>query len=230
MCRKVPRVRIPPAPGKSSVLEVNVCFFDSHLVVQLERCERGRIGLPAKELYLTRVPRVRIPPAPKKKLRLWLSWIEQQIADLQVARSNRVSLIMKSSITQVLFALALVFLFPACATRANLSDDLTPAQLIQRAQEASDRNRYNAALQYFEALQDRFSHNIDLVITAEYGIAFIHFRQRNFQQAREKMNALLERYNSPDAVWLPQQYRRLAEIVLARIDEIESQRRGRRHR
>ena len=30
----------------------------------LERCESGRIGLPAKELYSIRVPRVRIPPSP----------------------------------------------------------------------------------------------------------------------------------------------------------------------
>ena len=32
--------------------------------VLLERCESGRIGLPAKELYSNRVPRVRIPPSP----------------------------------------------------------------------------------------------------------------------------------------------------------------------
>ena len=31
----------------------------------LERCESGRIGLPAKELCPERVPGVRIPPAPK---------------------------------------------------------------------------------------------------------------------------------------------------------------------
>ena len=31
---------------------------------KMERCESGRIGLPAKELYLLLVPRVRIPPSP----------------------------------------------------------------------------------------------------------------------------------------------------------------------
>ena len=30
----------------------------------LERCESGRIGLPAKELYAKSVPGVRIPPSP----------------------------------------------------------------------------------------------------------------------------------------------------------------------
>ena len=33
----------------------------------LERCESGRIGLPAKELYPKRVPGVRIPPSPKSQ-------------------------------------------------------------------------------------------------------------------------------------------------------------------
>lgn len=31
---------------------------------EMERCESGRIGLPAKELYPSRVPGVRIPPFP----------------------------------------------------------------------------------------------------------------------------------------------------------------------
>lgn len=44
-----PGVRIPLSP-----------FF----VSILERCESGRIGLPAKEVYPSRVPRVRIPSSP----------------------------------------------------------------------------------------------------------------------------------------------------------------------
>ena len=36
------------------------------MVAYLERCESGRIGLPAKELCPERVPGVRIPPAPNK--------------------------------------------------------------------------------------------------------------------------------------------------------------------
>ena len=48
MSRKAPWVRIPPSPR----------------YWLLERCESGRIGLPAKELYPKRVPGVRIPPSP----------------------------------------------------------------------------------------------------------------------------------------------------------------------
>ena len=129
---------------------------------------------------------------------------------------------------RVFFALFPVLLLFACVTTANISEDMTPAQLIQRAQEASDRNRYNLAMQYYEALYQRHRHSIDLVITAEYGIAFIHYKQKNYQQSREGLNTLLARYDNPDAVWLPQQYKKLAEIVLARIDEAESARKLRK--
>jgi outer membrane protein assembly factor BamD (BamD/ComL family) len=68
----------------------------------------------------------------------------------------------------VLFILTGVFLFFACASTLNISEELSPAELIQRAQEASDRNRYNTALQYYQALRERNKNNIDLIITAEY--------------------------------------------------------------
>jgi len=123
--------------------------------------------------------------------------------------------------TRILTALTILVLFSACVSTVVISEDLSPAQLIQRAQEASDKNRYNVALQYYEALLERNRSNIDLVITAEYEIAFIHYKQKKYSQAREGLNGVLEYYNTPDEVFLPQQFKRLAQIVLARIDEIE---------
>ena len=122
----------------------------------------------------------------------------------------------------VLTALAILILFSGCATTVIVSEDLSPAELIQRAQEASDRNRYNVALQYYEALLERNRNNIDLVITAEYETAFIYYKQKKYQQAREGLNGVLEYYKTPDEVFLPQHFKRLAQIVLERIDEIEN--------
>jgi len=117
-------------------------------------------------------------------------------------------------------ALLLTFLlFSACASTVIISDDLSPAELIQRAQEATDRNKYNLALQYYEALYDRNRNNIDLIITAEYEIAFIHYKQKKYIQASEELNALLKYYDTPDEELLPQQFKRLAQIVIQRIDE-----------
>ncbi|MDR1839511.1 MAG: hypothetical protein LBQ93_08045 [Treponema sp.] len=124
----------------------------------------------------------------------------------------------------VLFALIIALLFSACVSTVDISEDLSPAELIQRAQEATDRNRYNIARQYYEALYARNRYNIDLVITAEYEIAFIHYKQHDYQQAREGFNSLLQYYNTPDEALLPQQFKRLSQIVLARMDEKEAPR------
>jgi hypothetical protein len=124
----------------------------------------------------------------------------------------------------LVLALGAVLGIAGCVTAAAIPDDLSPAELIQRAQEASDRNRYGTAARYYEALLERNSTNIDLVCTAEYEIAFIHYKQRKYADARTEMNALLERYNSPDEELLPQQFKRLALIVLERITEKEQPR------
>jgi len=122
---------------------------------------------------------------------------------------------------RLLFPLTLALLFSACASTVNISEDLSPAELIQRANEAMDRNRYKIATQYYEALRDRNQSNIDLIITAEYHIAFIHYKQGKLQQARDELNAVLEYYNSPDAELLPQHFKRLSQIVIKTIDDKE---------
>jgi outer membrane protein assembly factor BamD (BamD/ComL family) len=120
------------------------------------------------------------------------------------------------------FIAALALIISACAYGpAVITDETTPAEIIQRAQEASDKNRYGLALEYYEALLLRHSNDIELVCTAEYEIAFIHYKQRKYLQAREELNALLKRYNTPDEALMPSQFKRLAVIVLERIDEKE---------
>jgi len=106
----------------------------------------------------------------------------------------------------------------------NIPYDYSPEQLIQRAQEASDRNRFNLALQFYQALLDRNPDNLVWVVNAEYEIAFIHYRQRNFGVARAGLYALLERYEEPGGEFLPEKFRVLAHVVLGRIAERETQR------
>jgi len=130
-------------------------------------------------------------------------------------------------ITPVIF-LTVIFMI-SCATRPIvISEDLSPQELIQRGQEASDRYRYSVALQHYEALIERFPFHTDFVIAAEYEIAFIHFRQRRYYMARTGFTDILERYNAPDAALLPPQFRVLSERLLVIIDEREAEgRRGR---
>ena len=121
-----------------------------------------------------------------------------------------------------LLIVTILLCFSACAT-ANLiiPENLSPAELIQRAQEASDRNRYNQALQYYQALLERNSFNIGLVCEAEYEIAFIHYKQKKYSLAREEFNALLERYNGEDVEDLPLHFKLLSNKVLEKLEEKE---------
>jgi outer membrane protein assembly factor BamD (BamD/ComL family) len=111
-----------------------------------------------------------------------------------------------------------VFIIGCVSSPVDIPGDLSSAELIQRAQEASDRNRYKNALQYYEAVLERFATNSDLVCAAEYEIAFIHYKQNKYDLARDEFNALLARYDTPDEELLPPQFKRLAVIVLERME------------
>jgi len=118
-----------------------------------------------------------------------------------------------------MFAILLALFFSACATRLTIPYDLSPEELIQRAQEASDRNRFNHALQFYKALLERNPDNLALVVNAEYEIGFIHERRRNFDESRIWLNRVLERYEAPGGEALPEKFRVLATIVLERVEE-----------
>jgi outer membrane protein assembly factor BamD (BamD/ComL family) len=118
----------------------------------------------------------------------------------------------------------LAALLCACSTSPQtIPDEISSEELVQRAQEASDRNRYNTALQYYQALRDRNQTNYDWILTAEYEIAFIHYKQKKYQEAKDELNALLVRYDSPDAELLPQQFKQLCLIVLESIEKKEGE-------
>jgi len=123
----------------------------------------------------------------------------------------------------IAFAL-LAALVVSCITSGpvEIPDDLTAAELIQRGQEASDRNRYSVSIQYYEAILERFPYDIDSVIAAEYEIAFIHYKQKEYTQAKTGFNQLLARYNVTDQELLPPQFKILSNIVLGKIAEIEA--------
>jgi outer membrane protein assembly factor BamD (BamD/ComL family) len=121
-------------------------------------------------------------------------------------------------IKYVVFVLVALWFVSCVSGPVDIPDDLSPAELIQRGQEALDRNRYEQALQYYEVLLQKYPENMELVCTAEYEIAFIHYKQKKFPQSRDEFNSLLARYDTPDAELLPLQFKILSEIVLEKLD------------
>ena len=133
---------------------------------------------------------------------------------------------LKNSVTLLFTMLLTLLLAASCASKpVVIPEDATPMELIQRGQEASDRNKFATALEYYETLIYRFPHEIDFICAAEYEIAFIHYKQKKYDIAKIEFNNLLERYNTPDAELLPPQFKILSQIVLDRIEEIENSRR-----
>jgi outer membrane protein assembly factor BamD (BamD/ComL family) len=118
---------------------------------------------------------------------------------------------------RLIIILAAAFIISSCVTTVIVNEDMSSAEIMQRAQEAMDRNRYQAAIQYYEALYARNQTNIDLMITSEYHIAHIKYKQKKYDEAREGFNGVLSYYTTADAILLPQHFRILSQTVLDNI-------------
>jgi outer membrane protein assembly factor BamD (BamD/ComL family) len=110
-----------------------------------------------------------------------------------------------------------LFLAAGCASSPVPSDtsDLTPAEIFQRAQDASDRSDYSVALQYYRLFQEKFPVDVEHQAWASYEIAFIYHKMGDDKKALELFDELLARYQGGEK--LPEAPRILAEKVKARI-------------
>ena len=127
---------------------------------------------------------------------------------------------MKSPRLFKLFVIAAVTsLLVACSSVPDeIEEGLTPMEYFQRAQEASDADRYALSMAYYEKFQEQYPEERDRNVWAEYEIALLYHKMGKNQVALERFEALLARYESgePD---LPEGPRILAEKVKVRIEE-----------
>ncbi len=106
-----------------------------------------------------------------------------------------------------------------CATSPDeIESGLSPAEYFQRAQEASDANRYELALAYYQKFQEEYPEELERNLWASYEIALLYYKMGQNRIAVEHFDALLAEYAAGDAD-LPQGPRILAEKVKARIEE-----------
>jgi outer membrane protein assembly factor BamD (BamD/ComL family) len=117
------------------------------------------------------------------------------------------------------FVLASCSSFSFFSRQVTISEGATAAQIIQLGQAAMDKDRYNQAIQYYKAVLERFPNDKISACGAEYEIAFIHYKQKKYGQAREGFSKLLGKYNGPGSGDLPQKYQILSHIVLNKITE-----------
>ena len=98
-------------------------------------------------------------------------------------------------------------------------EDMSPQKIIQNAQEATDHNKYRIAIAYYEALLDRFGTTGEYYCIGLYEIAFIHYKQKRFAEARQGFEYLLSLYEMDTANALPRRFKVLAELLLANLTE-----------
>ena len=113
---------------------------------------------------------------------------------------------------------AALYFTGSCSSAPAIDDKLTAPELVQKAQEASDHNRYKTAVYYYEAILEKFPHDLAYTCEAEYEIAFIKYKQKKYSDAKTGFNALLRRYESPDMELLPQHFKILSVNVLEKIE------------
>jgi len=117
-----------------------------------------------------------------------------------------------------MFLTAIITAFVSCASGpVQVPEDMTPSKIIQKAQEATDINRYKAAVQYYQILLERYGSVNEYYCIGEYEIAFIRYKQRKYAEARRGFEGLLVLYSAEGGETLPPQFKVLSEKVLARI-------------
>ncbi|MDR2803336.1 MAG: outer membrane protein assembly factor BamD [Treponema sp.] len=110
-----------------------------------------------------------------------------------------------------------ITLFSCVTGNIVIPTDLTTGELVQKAQEASDKNRYDTAAMYYNAVLERFPNDREAVCGAQYEIAFIHYKQKKYAEAEDELLSLLSLYNAPDGDLLPRKYFILSSTVLENI-------------
>ena len=86
-----------------------------------------------------------------------------------------------------------------------------------------ERSDYPTALRYYRTLLERYPEDYQNVPAAEYEIAFIYYKQGNYDAAERRFRELLERYQGDQAQLYPEWPRVLSEKILGKIEEKRSE-------
>ncbi|TVR72375.1 MAG: hypothetical protein EA427_03295 [Spirochaetaceae bacterium] len=120
----------------------------------------------------------------------------------------------------MLLAFLALLLLPGCQSGpVEIPEDLSQMEMFQRAQEAVDQERWEVGLQYYEEFIRRFPDDRGAIMEAEYEIAFIAYKQKDYDLSRRRFEAILATYEADQAGALPEWPRVLSERLIQVIDE-----------
>jgi len=120
----------------------------------------------------------------------------------------------------IIFSLTIIFLLiTGCrGVPKEIPENLYPEEYFKNAQSAVvDWGNYNAALFYYEEFIKNFPDMKGKIIEAEYEIAFIYYRKKNFPEAEKRFETILDKYTTPESAYYNEWPRVLTEKILNKI-------------
>jgi len=115
--------------------------------------------------------------------------------------------------------LAAVFLIGCATVPDSIPDTLSPIEYFQKAQEAAAKQNYEAALLYYNTFIERNPQDAQRIVEAEFEIAFIYYKEKNYAVSLEQFRAILAKYSQPGAELLPAWPRILSDKLIVIIGE-----------
>ena len=112
---------------------------------------------------------------------------------------------------------AILFLFGACASKTEIPNDLSQAQLIQKGQNAFGAGDYKTAEVYYKTSIQRYGNNTENYIESKYELGHLYLKTKDYDKAEEAFNEILELYEYASYGDLPAAYKKLANIGLSKI-------------
>ena len=125
-----------------------------------------------------------------------------------------------SFIFAAVILIAALSVLTACQTvPTSVPEGISEAELLQSGQAALDNSNYKAAEFYYAKVIELYGQNISSVIAAEYELAHIKIKRKNFTQAKPALERILAYYDDPQkAVSLPPAYKKLILNDLAKCE------------
>lgn len=115
--------------------------------------------------------------------------------------------------------IVIAVLLGACASQPEeIPEDLEPIEYFQRAQKiASEDENYVLAKRYYNEFIKRYPEDIQRIVEAKYEIAFLSYKQGNYELARQQFEEMLSYYEDQGSNVLPRWPQVLAEKVLEKM-------------
>ena len=103
---------------------------------------------------------------------------------------------------------------------SEIEQGLTPAEYFQRAQQAViERSDYDTALVYYNTVLEKFPNDRQNGVIARYEIAFVHYKQEEYEAALEGFQEILSIYQEDNTAQLPPWPPVLSEKLIQKINE-----------